>query len=84
MHEVFKKFQIEVLRLCGCRLMKENKNSRITTFEILDFQQKRSVKIYIFMKLIQSHWRLRECKIRENAAGENTGKTIFYLSSDMT
>jgi hypothetical protein len=37
-HEVFKKFQIEVLGLSGCRLMKENKDSQITTFEILDFQ----------------------------------------------
>jgi hypothetical protein len=61
MHEVFKKFQIEVLRLCGCRLMKENKNSRITTFEILDFQQKRSVKIYIYFHEEESHWRLAEC-----------------------
>jgi hypothetical protein len=37
-HEVFKKFQTEVLGLSGCRLMKENKDSQITTFDILDFQ----------------------------------------------
>ncbi|PNY02183.1 protein far-red impaired response 1-like [Trifolium pratense] len=37
-HEVFKKFQIEVLGLSGCRLMKENKDNHLTTFEILDFQ----------------------------------------------
>ncbi|GAU46502.1 hypothetical protein TSUD_285840 [Trifolium subterraneum] len=37
-NEVFKKFQIEVLGLSGCRLLKENKDSQITTFEILDFQ----------------------------------------------
>ncbi|KAK2376129.1 FRS (FAR1 Related Sequences) transcription factor family [Trifolium repens] len=38
-HEVFKKFQVEVLGLSGCHIVKEHKDNQVTTFEIFDFQK---------------------------------------------
>jgi len=38
-HEVFKKFQVEVLGLPGTRIFKETKDNQITTFEISYFEK---------------------------------------------
>jgi hypothetical protein len=38
-HEIFKKFQAEVLGLPGTRILSETKENQMTTFEILDFQK---------------------------------------------
>jgi hypothetical protein len=39
-HEIFKKFQVEVLGLSGCRIVNEHKDNLVTTFKIFDFEKK--------------------------------------------
>jgi hypothetical protein len=38
-HEIFKKFQAEVLGLSGCHIVEEHKDNLVTTFKIFDFEK---------------------------------------------
>jgi hypothetical protein len=39
-HEVFKKFQVEVMGLSGCHLMQRDEDNHLTSFTIYDFEKK--------------------------------------------